>query len=565
MPLQNTMNRDPAWPPGTVQIETLQRGDLTDSRGDIILQPRPSSDPNDPLPFDIGLIELVFDTQASKFLPGFILLFHGLGTFSRIDAATPTWTDMNIELGFSYAILDDSYAAGCGTLCIGAFFMIPLALAFGRRPIYLVSTAAQFAICIWSAKMQTVTDLMLVNILSCFFGALSEVIVQMTVADVYFVHQRGLMNSIYVWFMNGGANLAPLAAGYITVAQGWRMVWWWMAIFFGICLCAFLFLYEESMYKVSAGIIDGIPTPDGNPEMPAIYSTEKNQEHLPGSIDIFKADDTNAETETTAPQIDDTIPKKTYLQRLVPFSRPQGSPSHFIRHCYQPFLILFTIPSVFFMALIYGTMTACTTIMITTLSSYMALSPYKFDSAQIGLMSLPPFIGTSLGVLITGPISDWVILFLARRNKGIYEPEMRLWVIAAFIPLVPAGILMFGIGLSRGSPWPLLAVGFALCAFGNAPASSVSLTYITDAYGEIVADALVAVSFVRNLFATALVFSLTPWIESVGLANVFVTIAVLMTVILLGTFGFILYGKRLRHLVAGRYQYFAERQMDLRQ
>ncbi|KAJ5709242.1 hypothetical protein N7493_010576 [Penicillium malachiteum] len=26
MPLQNTMNRDPAWPPGTVRIETLQRG-----------------------------------------------------------------------------------------------------------------------------------------------------------------------------------------------------------------------------------------------------------------------------------------------------------------------------------------------------------------------------------------------------------------------------------------------------------------------------------------------------------------------------------------------------------
>ncbi|KAJ5709240.1 major facilitator superfamily domain-containing protein [Penicillium malachiteum] len=226
--------------------------------------------------------------------------------FSRIDAATPTWTDINIELGFSYTILDDSYAVGCGTLCIGAFFMIPFALAFGRRPVYLVSTAAQFAICIWSAKMQTITDLMLVNILSCFFGALSEVIVQMIVADVYFVHQRGLMNSIYVWFMNGGANLAPLAAGYITVAQGWRMVWWWMAIFFGICFCAFLLLYEESMYKVSAGVIDGIPTSDSNPKMPAIYSTEKNQEQLPDSIKKLTADDTNVETETSTPQIDNT-------------------------------------------------------------------------------------------------------------------------------------------------------------------------------------------------------------------------------------------------------------------
>ncbi|KAJ5723944.1 major facilitator superfamily domain-containing protein [Penicillium malachiteum] len=219
MPLQNTMNRDPAWPPGTIRIETLQTGDFRDSRGNTILQPRPSSDPNDPLNWSSMRKHLnFFLTSFYSFMVwalyvSIFLVELYMTNFSRIDAATPTWTDMNIELGFSYAILDDSYAAGCGTLFIGAFFMIPFALAFGRRPVYLVSAAAQFTICIWSAKMQTVTDLMLVNILSCFFGALSEVIVQMTVADVYFVHQRGLMNSIYVWFMNGGANLAPLAAG----------------------------------------------------------------------------------------------------------------------------------------------------------------------------------------------------------------------------------------------------------------------------------------------------------------------------------------------------------------
>lgn len=390
---------------------------------------------------------------------------------------------MNIQLGFSFEILDDSYAAGCGSLCIGAVFMIPFALAFGRRPVYLVSTAAQLAICIWSARMQTVVDLIMVNILSCFFGALSEVIVQMTVADIYFVHQRGLINSIYVWFMNSGANLAPLAAGYITVAQGWRMVWWWMAIFFGICFIAFIFFYEESLYKVPAGVIDGIQTPERDIGASETYSTTKDDEKVDQTGDYSTR--TSSNSDTALPQIDSSIPERTYLRRLVPFTKPEGPFSHFLRHSYQPFFILFTIPSVLFMALIYGTMTACSTIMITTLSSYMVLPPYNFNSSQIGLMSLPPFIGTSLGVLITGPLSDWIILCLARRNKGIYEPEMRLWVIAGFIPLVPAGILMFGLGLSRGAAWPVLAIGYALCAFGNAPASSVSLTYITDAYGEV--------------------------------------------------------------------------------
>lgn len=129
---------------------------------------------------------------------------------------------MNIQLGFSYTILNDSYALGNGTLAIGAFLLIPFALKYGRRPIYIFSTAAQLGICVWSARIETVADIMLVNAFSCGVGALAEVIVQMTIADMYFVHERGRMNQIYVWMVNTGASLAPVAAGYITVSQGWR-------------------------------------------------------------------------------------------------------------------------------------------------------------------------------------------------------------------------------------------------------------------------------------------------------------------------------------------------------
>jgi hypothetical protein len=31
-----------------------------------------------------------------------------------------------------------------------------------------------------------------------------------------FVHERGLMNSIYIWTANVGSNLGVVAAGYIT-------------------------------------------------------------------------------------------------------------------------------------------------------------------------------------------------------------------------------------------------------------------------------------------------------------------------------------------------------------
>jgi MFS family permease len=120
----------------------------------------------------------------------------------------------------------------------------------------------------------------------------------------------------------------------------------------------------------------------------------------------------------------------------------------------------------------------------------MTLPPYNFDSAQIGLMSLPSFIGTTLGALLIGPISDRSILYLAHRNHGVYEPEMRLWAMAPFVPFVPAGALMFGIGLNNGLSWPIVAVGYAICNFGTAPISTIALTYITDSYTDVYSSPL---------------------------------------------------------------------------
>lgn len=391
---------------------------------------------------------------------------------------------MNLQNGFSYELLNDSYAAGCAALAIGGPMLIPFALKYGRRPVYVISTVAQFAIAIWTAKLQTVGDLVAVNTLNCLFGALSEIIVQMTVADCFFVHERGRMNSLYCWFLNIGGALAPLAAGYITVDQGWRWVWWWMAIFFGISFLIYVFMFEESKYAPISNGIDPVdlqtPVATGHPinsaDAKVMASDSKAAE---------TAFSPSAEHHSANIKIDHTIPLMTYQQRLALWQTSPGSFTHFFRHSYQPLVVFARIPAVFYMALVYSIINSTLTVNITVMSEYLYDSPWNFNSAQIGLMGLPGFIGTSLGLVICGPVSDWGILFLAKRNKGIYEPEMRLWVIAAFIPFVPAGVFMFGFGLANGSSWPILAIGSGLLSFGTAPASSIALTYLTDAYTDV--------------------------------------------------------------------------------
>jgi MFS family permease len=383
---------------------------------------------------------------------------------------------MNLQLGFSYELLNDSYAAGCAAFAIGGPLLIPFALKWGRRPVYVISTAAQFAIAIWTAKLQTTGDLVAVNTLNCLFGALSEIIVQMTIADVFFVHQRGRMNSIYIWFLNIGGSLAPLAAGYITVGQGWRWVWWWMTIFFGISFVIYVFMFEETKYATTYHGID-----------PQTHSSSVHEDAVAQELDTKTAEAlvTSNLEEPAAVIVDHTIPLKTYRERLALWSTSPGSFRKLFFHSYQPLVIFATIPAVFYISLVYSIINATITVMITVLSEYLYYPPYNFNSAQVGLMSLPPFIATSLSLLIVGPVSDWSILFLAKRNKGIYEPEMRLWVIAAFIPFVTAGLFMFGFGLANGAAWPVLAIGYGIMSFGCAPASAITLTYLTDSYTDV--------------------------------------------------------------------------------
>lgn len=465
---------DPAWPPGTVRLEKLLGGA---GGAEIILQPRPTSDPNDPLNWPKWRKNLNFGLAT----------FYALMAFAQINATTPTWGPMEDELGFSATLMNNTYAIGCGTLALGSFMLIPFALKYGLRPIYILSSAAQMGIMIWAARTYTGGDWWGVNALQCWVGSLAETMVQMTVADVFFVHQRGLMNSIYIWASNFGSSLAPVAAGFVTTSQGWRWVWWYMTIFFGLVLIAFIFGFEESKFDWTQAVLVGRPiVSDEALSLADSNDAEKKEKPLSDPEKHAQAEQTTTEAPgATSVYIDPSIPRKTYWQRLGFTTTTTGPWQLFARHAYQPFQILFTIPGVGYMSLVYAVLLAWSTVMSAALSTYMIEAPYNFNATQIGLMNLSPFIGTTLGSLISGPLSDKMILRLAKRNKGIYEPEMRMWMFVPFIPFQVAGAFWFGYALQGGQSWVAVAMAWGICSFGSAPISSIALTYMTDAYNEV--------------------------------------------------------------------------------
>ncbi|KAM3503796.1 hypothetical protein MY11210_008591 [Beauveria gryllotalpidicola] len=385
------------WPPGTVKF---------------------GQDPNDPLNW----------SGSRKAVNFSLVCLYTLLTFVQLDVGFTAWDQYSDELGFSEDTLNGSAASNYLGLALGCIAFIPLVHKIGRRPVYLFSTVLQFVSCIWSARTNTVGDLYGSNVLSGIGGAISETIVQITIADLFFVHHHATVNGLALLATFTGAYLGPVASGYIVESEGWRWVWWWCTVLFGINVILVLFLFEETKYVYTEWR-------SGGTRQSLVANT------LDSEADVRE---TGLRGNAGQNKIDTLIPVRSFRQRLAFFTLTEGSVLHDV---YEPLIILVTFPAITYTAIAYGVLLAWFAVLISVQATYMFDPPYNFTSIGIGLMNIAPFIASIPGVLYGGYLNDKLILWLAHRNHGVYEPEMRLWMILPLAVIAPAGVLMFGLGL----------------------------------------------------------------------------------------------------------------------
>ena len=171
-------------------------------------------------------------------------------------------------------------------------------------------------------------------------------------------------------------------------------------------------------------------------------------------------------------------PKPSYSSQLALF-RGRMSPESFWKNAWKP-VPLISFPAVLFSTIVYGSyFTWLLTISVLSASIFSA-PPYKLNPAQIGLTNLP-----LLGVgLIGSPLSGWaadaIAKSMARRNKGVFEPEFRLTLMIPATIFATIGFLGFGISTSQGYPIAYPLVFMSIHSLSVPFASTASLTYVID-------------------------------------------------------------------------------------
>ncbi|CEP16072.1 hypothetical protein [Parasitella parasitica] len=266
-----------------------------------------------------------------------------------------------------------------------------------------------------------------------------------------------------------GPLIGPIIGGGITTAAGWRSVFW-LCTGYGIFLFVFFFVFFPETYRVD-------------------HRWDQQFTELPSQTTL--AMDEASRRGSSAVSV--SMPAPASLPVVADAASHPG---------FNPFKSLAMMQYIFvcFIAIEIG---FCFGTMFTleTLIPDIYFTHYGFDSWQTG-------IGNVLGSVVSGRLSDYLLIRSSNKRGGISKAEDRLTLNAwpgGFV-LIPLGVLLFGWSIMAGfSVWPAI-IGFSILCFGMSQVYTAGSAYLVDSIPGKGASVTAACNFFRMTMAAVLSF-----------------------------------------------------------
>ncbi|KAI0486452.1 major facilitator superfamily domain-containing protein [Xylaria cf. heliscus] len=480
---------------------------------EIILIPRPSNDPNDPLKW----------SQAYKYYIALIVCLAML--VCNFLAAGPTVAIVETARDFfpkthpnksvaRVAYFFTSTALVQGT---GNFLWVPLTNKFGRRPVYLISYAIYLAAAIWLIYERHFHRFLIGRILLGFGSGAAETLAPITIADIFFLHERGAIMALYTSFLSIGVAFGILIDGLIVINNSWRVIYEVASALVALVFLLAFFTFPETAF-----------IRDEQPAFAAHASRKQDTEKL----------DTVVQPSAPTPE------RRSYLQNLRVFWGTLTEES-LIKMFFRP-LGLIILPSVLWAALVQS-VTIGFVVAVTSNVAVAYSAAYDFEAWQVGLAFISAIAGSLIGIPAGGQLGDVVADWFTRRNGGIRSPEMRLPAMCISLITTPLSLILYGVGIQNKLHWICPTIGLGLLNFSITQATNICLVYVIDAYRPIAGEITLTVLGFKSLFGFLLSFYTNPWVEKVGYLNAYGTMAAISAGILLLWIPLYFWGNSLRH------------------
>ncbi|ODV84170.1 hypothetical protein CANARDRAFT_201547 [[Candida] arabinofermentans NRRL YB-2248] len=525
--------------PGTIHLVDLD-GTLDvrhEGEKDIVLFPQPTDDPEDPLNW----------SKKRKYMLAACLM---VAVFSA-DILTTSLSAalLSIEEDTGIPLGDLNTGVGIQYLFFGWSNLLwqPFGLTYGRRPALLLGGLGCLLITIWSAYVKSSGEWYINRLLvGTFYGPI-ETLVEVCISDVFFAHERGGWIAWYCWTLFSIPFLTGIPAGFIVDLKGWKWIPYIWSIIAAACLIFMFFFLEETLYYRDPALeMDGLDVVSINEVHSHISSNNEKGPKVDVAVDEVVVDSSSGLSYS----------KKSFSEKLKFWgARDPTKPNKFWQSMWMPFYLL-RYPAIAFGGLTVGAVLSWFNVVNATLSTILSSPPYNFSGNMIGVFFAAPFIGISVGSVLSGKIVDSWTTMRARKAKGYRESEERLWV--AIVPLIlhPFGCFLFGVGAAHGLNWVALGFGLAMICSTFPMGSAVAINYIIDSYKEVSGDSLVTMILIRNSMGFGFSYAVTPWLNAVGVQNLYIALGCLGFFFWGLSFAMIAVGKKFRSATAQHYWSF---------
>ncbi|KAH7243730.1 major facilitator superfamily domain-containing protein [Fusarium redolens] len=487
-------------PSGTVFLEDSQDGMHT------ILVPSPSNSPNDPLNMSRIRKELYFLT----------LLFGACVTGALGPVLVPAFgiISQTFQTPLSnVALLNGSLILGLG---VSSYFSSVISDLWGRRMIFILTSILLVVSNIWAAVSQGYESLLAARVFQGLaMGPCFSLAGTSCVNDVFFLHQRGRRVGLWNFAVIVSVNIAPVISGYLIVDMGWRWAFWFLAVAFAVGLIMVVFFLPETKW-------------DRDEVISSVAGNEKTSDE--------KATPQDVETSVTPPT----------WKKIVGVHLQFASAKELLPSLVSPVLML-RHPVVIWGCIMWSITFTWVIVLGTVADQIFGAPPYSLDPTQVGLViGIAPLVGSALGTLTSGWISDLAAHYMSAFNGGLYEPEFRLVVIVPSAITMAVGAFGLGDAIEHAKSTMACCIFLALINFGVGAGCTGIVTYTNDVCMDRAGNAFGLAMLIKSSFAFGLTFMLNDFYATKGPMVFFSTWGGLTLGICLTTVPLYVFGKRIR-------------------
>ncbi|KZL68543.1 major facilitator superfamily transporter [Colletotrichum incanum] len=473
----------------------------------VILQPQPDDNPNDPLMWSktwklAHLFVIAFGSSATNALTTMVI--------PGIEPLTEKFETTEAEIS-TFILTAPTFFTS-----VAAFFVVSGADIYGRRPFYVISTIVMALANFVAFVAQTYPVLIVARTITGIFSAAAFTLVTATIADIFFVHQRGSAVAFWNISLTVGGQVGQIVGGAVTDALGISAVFGLAAVvYMALSIPTYFIVLETGYFK------RGAPVPrSGENEG---FDEIEYAKHMPP-------------------------PKQPYMTQLALF-RSRMTNKAFWAGVVKP-LFLLSSPIISYSAAMNSLFLILAGNATALLSVILSAPPYNLKPTEIGLTGLPILGVALIGGPLVGWISDESVRLMARtngKNPGVAEPEFRLVLLLLAIPITAVGLVSLGNALQNGLPLTWVLTWLSVVSFGSSAGVQVAISYLIDYLPTQSGQAFSSVNMIAALVSFVGSAPMLNWLEQSGPQAVLSSLAGAGMAILAIALPFYVFGKRIRN------------------